>query len=156
MLFSVGVPLMNRLMRFVLYHLGLLHPRIRFWIICRVVGVKPFPWVYHFACFAEPPYLSIPQGRQAGTTTAVFLRLLMLGWEKDGLFPVSDIVYADSDFHPDQRRCVYWYNQEYKKFCFKCSKAGLPYLSFDFMDLVDGHDLHKHLIIEVHNGGRRP
>ena len=147
---------MNRLMRFVKYHLGLLHPQIRLWRICRTLKINPFPWVRRFALHAEPQLLSLPQGRCTGKTTAVFLKLLMWGWERDGLFHISDVIYTDPDFHPDISRCVYWYDHQYKMFCFACAKAGLPYLSVDFRDLRDERGLHKNLIIEVHNGGRRP
>lgn len=116
--------------------------RLRFWRICKLLGIKPYPWQKAFA-LGKIDSLDAPPGRQTGKTMAVMLKLLLFSYNfpPAALFPVSvaeeiflNILRCNSDFVQCSHERVRFYAREYEHLCEKA--AILP--------CVDIRNLYRH------------
>jgi hypothetical protein len=89
--------------------------------ICKVIGIKPYPWQRDFA-LGKTDILAYPPGRVTGKTTAVMLRMLLSDTRKPA--PLW-LFHADPDYIPSNSYRRHWYVGEYKAISMKCMKAGL-------------------------------
>ena len=102
-------------------------PRYKFRQICKVIGIKPYPWQREFAldgylgdCFITP----FPSGRRTGKTMAVMLRLLM--YYPHEQFNLQCILVSDPDWRPLDRHRLGWYSREYIRLSHACFDRGIP------------------------------
>lgn len=87
--------------------------RIRLWIVCRKLKIKPMKWQIRYIMGNEA---RLPCGRRNGKTTAVILRAIV---EKpDSMYDLRVALARDPDFHRS-RATARWTVDEYMRFCIK-------------------------------------
>lgn len=108
-----------------IYKLQLVYPRFKLWRICKVLGVKPYPWQRDYALGrtdsipAELTYI-----RASGKTTAVYMRLLMANPGQP--IDIRVTLMQDPDFTTTRLRILTFYHDEYWRKANECAKNNIP------------------------------
>lgn len=87
--------------------------RIRLWIVCMKLKIKPMKWQIRYIMGDEA---RLPGGRRNGKTTAVILRAIVE--RPESIHDLCMALARDQDFHRS-RATVRWTIDEYMKFCIK-------------------------------------
>ena len=116
---------MKRWIKQRIYELQLHCPRFKLWRLCKLLGVKLYPWQREFALGhtdsipAELTYI-----RASGKTMAVWLRLLMANPGQP--IDILKVLNQDPDFTTTYRRRLLWYQEEYWVLSNKCRCNNIP------------------------------
>ena len=107
------------------YELQLICPRFKLWRICKLLGIKLYPWQREFALgHTESIPAELNYIRASGKTTAVFLRLLMANPGQP--IDILKVLNQDPDFSTKQMRRLGWYSEEYWILAGKCRSNNIP------------------------------